>query len=103
MARHGVDGGFAGFTWHSDTVAFFKRNRAAIVERLREDAPDLGSESAFALVKSFRCLQPVDAEREESIMRCLCGARLRDDDTQVANALAWYAAEEIARELNPDI
>lgn len=37
---------------------------------------------------------------EASIARCLYGGRIRpgnDEDTQVANALAWFALEEVAQ------
>ena len=103
IARHGASGGYAGFIYYTDTIAFFKRNRKEIVELACSMAEEIGEPNAVALVKGFRCLQPVDAETEESIMRCLCGARLKDDDTNAANALAWFAAEEVAREMNPDV
>lgn len=102
IARHGVDGGFAGFTMHSDTVAFFKRNRELIKERVKMLASDFGEEP-LAMVANFNCLKPADDDTKESIARCLYGGRITDNDTHVANALAWFAAEEVAREMNPDI
>jgi hypothetical protein len=39
-----------------------------------------------------------DASGEAEIARALYG-RLERDDTQIPNALTWFAAEEVAREL----
>ena len=102
IARHGVDGGFAGFTYYTDTVPFFRRNRAAIVALVNGMAEEFGQEP-MALVAGFRCLEPADDETRASIGRCLYGGRVGDADTQVANALAWFAAEEVARAANPEV
>ena len=95
IVRGGIDGGFHGFIYYSDTVAFFKRNREAIRDMAREQAQDFGQD-VVSMVAGFRCLTD-DYETRESIARCLFGGRLTDEDTEVANALAWYAAEEVAR------
>jgi hypothetical protein len=106
IARHGADAGWPGFTYYSDTVAFFKAYRKDIAARVKAVAEEIG-EQPVTVVSGFNCLRPAsgpaDAETLESIGRCLYGARLTNDDTQVANALAWFALEEIARELNPDL
>ena len=96
VAAHGMDGGFCGFTYHSDTVPFFKRHRAEIRALVESMADSLGEEP-LAMVAGFNCLKPADHETKASIARCIYGGRLTDDDTQVANALAWFAGEEVAR------
>ena len=97
IVRGGIDGGFHGFIYYVDTVAFFKRNRADIAELVRRYADDFGQDSV-SVVAGFNCLKgDDDAETRESIARCLFGGRLRDEDTTVANALAWFAGEEVAR------
>lgn len=114
IARHGVDGGFAGFTYYSDTVPFFKRHRALIVELVNRMAEDLG-ENPAEMVAGFGCLAGHEvhrlpdhekrrklAEYLPSVSRCLYGGRLTDEDTIVANALAWFAAEEVARAMTED-
>jgi hypothetical protein len=95
ICLHGIDGGFHGFIYTRDTVAFFKRNRAEIVQLVRSMADDMGEEP-IAFVAGFRCLTS-DLETRESIARCIYGGRLTDDDDTVANALAWFAGEEVAR------
>lgn len=116
IANHGASAGFPGFTYYSDTVSFYKRNRAAIKELIERIADDLG-ENPIEMIAAFNCLGGQDMKRgnfgyEEdrqntlnnqkilqkyypSIARCLYG-RITHDDTTIANALAWFALEEIA-------
>lgn len=95
IANHGADGGFPGFTYHTDTVSFFKRHHRAILAALKEDADSLG-QSILQLVKSFRCLN--NDYSEEEIARSIYG-KVSRVDTQIANALAWYALERVAQEI----
>ena len=54
IANHGIDGGFHGFIYHSDTTAFANRNRAAIA-RLADELADSMGEDAVQMVKGFQC------------------------------------------------
>lgn len=101
VVRHGADAGYPGFTYYSDTVAFFRRHREAIAALVASTSDDMGEES-IGMVAGFRCLTD-DRETRESIARCLYGGRLTDADTTTANALAWFALEEVARALHPEI
>ena len=111
IRNHGVDGGFPGFTYTSDCVEFFVAHRADIVALVKQMADDTG-EPALEMVCCFNCLgghvrnagekasahiRKAVLEYSESVGRCIYGAPLTDDDDQVANALAWFAAEEVAR------
>ena len=93
IANHGVDGGFPGFTYYSDTVAFFRKHRKEITANLLTFADDMG-EDPVKMVSSWRCVGP---EFKTEVGQVVYGARLTDEHTTVANALAWYAVEEIAR------
>lgn len=97
ITNHGINGGFSGFIYYTDTIAFFKKNRGAIIELVREMAQDFGQDP-IEMVANFNCIRPADFETREEIARALYG-RIKADDTQVPNALAWFAAEEVAREL----
>lgn len=120
--RGGADAGFAGFTWYSDTVAFFKRCRKEIVALAEQQADGMG-ENTCEMVASFGCLagsrlkhdrtdgydcrttahnRAILNEYMPSVARCLYGGRLTDDDIDVANALAWFALEEVARAFEED-
>jgi hypothetical protein len=97
IVNHGINGGFSGFIYYCDTVAFFKKNRKAIVELVEQMADELGTDPV-SLVAGFNCLRNYcnDADGKREITRTLYG-RLQADDTQVANALAWFAGEEVSR------
>ena len=96
IVNHGIGGGFSGFIYYTETIRFFKKNRTVIVDLVREMAQDFG-QNPVDMVAGFNCLTD-DFETREEIARALYG-RLRSDDTQVANALAWFAAEEVARSI----
>lgn len=96
--EHGADAGWPGFTWHSDTVPWAKRHRAAILKACRDMMDDLGEPGTIAqFLGTFRCLRdyrPVDIESA-------LGSYPTDEDitTAVYNALAWFALEEVGRAL----
>ena len=95
IASYGVDGGFSGFIYYSDTVKFFDDNRNLIISELTELANELG-ESSIDMVKGFNCLNgDYDTEVEQVLMCMPC-----NDDTTVKNALAWFAAEQVAHQLS---
>ena len=101
VARHcNANAGWPGFTYYSDTIAFFKRHRAAIVSAVKEMAEEMGQD-VISFVASFQCLDD-DIETRDEIGRALYG-RLRADDTLVPNALAWFALEEAARAAFPNL
>lgn len=93
VCRGGIDGGFHGFIYTAETVAFAKRNRNAIAELAKSQAEDFG-QSTIAIVAGFNCLKDRKPSEDE-IGRCLYGA---GSDDQILNALAWYAGEEVCRE-----
>ena len=99
VARHGADSGFCGFTYYTDTVKFAAKHKADILERLKEDADSMGEGGVISMLAGFKCLK---GNSQEEIADGLYNPR-SDSRTNVFNALAWYACEEIARELNPDL
>jgi len=90
IARHGIDGGFHGFLYYSETIPFAKRNRKAILEMATQQADDFGA-GLVEMIKGFNCLK---GATETEIVEGLAGAT---DETLVPNGLAWYAGEEVAR------
>lgn len=93
VVNNGAAGGFGQFIYYSDTVKFYKKNKNEIVALCKEMASDFGQD-LIAFVAGFNCLNDDDETRDE-IGRTLYGRV--GDDTQVANALAWFALEEVAR------
>ncbi len=121
IANHGIDGGFSGFIYYSDTEPFARRNRALIAEMASDQANDFGT-NPIELIAGFNCFcrnrksrnrdefMPVDQrtslERQEDnalreqIAKALYTGKQDDDGENVLNALAWYAGEEVARAYN---
>lgn len=93
VASHGASGGFSGFIYYMDTVAFTKRNKAAVVASLENLASDIGEGGIISLLAGSNCLK---GESQEAIAGGLYNPR-HPDRTTVYNALAWYALEEACR------
>jgi hypothetical protein len=97
VTNHGINAGFHGFIYYTDTCKFAKRNRNAIRRLAEEQARDFG-ESPLTMIANFSCLR--DSELSEmEIAAVLLGTTSNDQaiDAQIFNALAWYAAEEVCR------
>lgn len=91
VTNHGAAGGFHGFTYYADTVPFAKRNKSVILEIARQMADDLG-EPLYKMIGGFNCLKISEGEAAEAIHNSRS-----DNATNVLNALAWYALEEVCR------
>lgn len=96
ISNHGIDGGFHGFIYYSDTKPFAKRNRAAIAKMASDQASDFGT-GVIEMIQNFGCFRngtkPTDSEVGSALY---AGKDL--NSSGVLNALAWYAGEEVARE-----
>ena len=91
VSMYGAAGGFAGFIYYTDTCRFYAVNRDAILEAVRDMCDGLGEEP-IQFVRSFNCLDATESE----VGLTLYGSK-KQHDTQVANVLAWFALEEVAR------
>ena len=92
ISNYGIGGGFSGWIYYNETCEFYAKNQQLIVDMVEKQADDYGYQSAQELVKVFRGM---DATMSE-IGYTLYGTK-RQHDNYVANALAWYAAEEVSR------
>jgi hypothetical protein len=97
IAEHGIDGGFNGFIYTVDTCRFFRRHKKAIVELAESLAQNIGEE-VLTMIQGFKCVGKDYSISE--IGKVLYGS-WKDDDvhTMIGNAMAWFAAEEAAREV----
>jgi hypothetical protein len=97
ISSHGADTGWGGWTYTADTTKFTKANRALIVQALSSQAADLG-EDLLSLVAGFNCLRSYKPSVSD-VGRVLFSARGGDEDTRtnIENALAWSALEDVAR------
>lgn len=100
VARHGADAGWPGFTYTADTVDFYKRHKADILDLAKTMSNDFG-QGMLEMVAGFRCIKDCGITADE-IGEALYSGRGENADT-IRNAMAWFALEEVARELNPEI
>lgn len=92
VTNHGADSGFSGFTYYTDTVNFTERNQAEILQACGDMASDLGESSRYAMIAGFQCLKMQPDEVAEAIYN-----KRIEERTNVFNALAWFALEEVSR------
>lgn len=97
VSSHGIDGGFHGFIYTSDTKAFAKRNRKAIAEMASAQASEFGM-GVMEMIRSFGCFRNYSEKpTDEEIGMALYAGREPENSAPVLNALAWYAGEEVCR------
>lgn len=93
VVNHGASGGFSNFTYYADTCKFYAAYQPEIVAMATAMAEDFG-ESVVEMVNNFVCLGK-DYTVDE-IGKTLYGSEGKHE-TIVANALAWFALEEVCR------
>jgi len=91
ICNYGAAGGFNGFIYYTDTVAFTKKNHALIMELLNNYADDMGV-NVLELLSGFNCFKGMN---EHEIFDGLMNPR-SDDRTTIYNGLAWFALEEVS-------
>lgn len=96
VTNHGIDAGFSGFTYYTDTHSFAMQNRKLIVALLEETASELG-EDVVSMVSHFGVFRnsPMDAEDKKELYKYLGGGR--PQQSAITNVMAWFAAEEVCR------
>lgn len=91
ISRHSIADGYTGFIYYSETVAFWRKNRAKISALMNYEADCLG-ENVLGMVSRFNSLKDYTADE---IGRALYG-NYNGDFTQIYNYFAWFAAGEVA-------
>ena len=98
VANHGISGGYGGFVYYDDTIAFAKKHKKIILENVKQFADEIG-ESFAKVIADFSCLKK-SGITDDDVITALMYPRSCEEYiiTQVYNALAWYAGETVARE-----
>jgi hypothetical protein len=103
IINHGISVGFSGFIYYSETTDFAKRNIRLIREMARQQADDFGM-GMLEMIQGFNCLMTRERVKPycfdysvDYIGETVFGD---GDDTQILNALAWYAAEEVCHQFS---
>ncbi len=94
--NHGIDGGFNGFIYYSDTRIFAIKHQKQIVEMLEEMADSMGEE-VVSMVSHFGVFRnnPMDSDNKKDLYKYLSG--VKPSQGTITNVMAWFAAEEVCR------
>ena len=97
VVRNGANVGWSGFTYYADTVPFFHRNRAEILQALQDRADYLGEKSAMHYVADFKGLNASFGE----IAFALYAGKLKQlfDAVDVPIAISWWVLEFICYDI----
>jgi len=95
--RNGINGGYSGFIYYTETHKFAIKNRKSIIALLEELAFHLYDNDVVEMVKSFNTFRRNGMDKDElrDLYRYLGGAKV--EQGSITNIMAWFAAEEVAR------
>lgn len=93
IANHGINGGFNGFIYYTDTIRFANENITELLAFGKDQAQQFDMSGVYSLVASFGCLPDLNTD---DVAEAVHDAS-HEEYEQVMNALAWYAAEEVSR------
>ena len=113
--KHGMTGGFSGFTYYSETKEFYLKNKKEINELLEHDGLDFGYNDtwheslndladvclegdklgAISMVLNLRCSE---YSLTEEVYTSMYDGYDSECDTTVANCISWYVVESLASE-----
>jgi hypothetical protein len=94
--NHGIDGGYSGFIYCSDTHQFAMKHRKTIVSMLENDANEFGQEIT-EMVAGFGVFRnsAMDHEDKRELYKYIGGGKC--EQSTITNLMAWYAAENVCR------
>lgn len=95
--NYGIQCGFGGFIYYTDTHKFAMKFRKLIVQLLEEDAEQLGEGDVIQMVSGFGQFRrsKMDSDDRRELYKYLAGARC--EQSTITNLMAWYAAESVCR------
>ena len=93
ITKHGISGGFNGWIYYTETGDFYSKNQVEIVKLVEYQMKEYDYQSAQEMINRFKSIDATISE----IGHTLYGDK-RHHDTQIANALAWFAAEAVVGE-----
>lgn len=93
ITKHGISGGFIGWIYYAETCQFYAKNQSSIVKLVEYQMKEYDYPSAQEMINRFNSIDATISE----IGHTLYGNKSQHD-TQVANALAWFAAESVVGE-----
>ena len=98
-AENGANIGIGNFIYYSDTIPFYKKNRAAIVSHIERTAAEFGTD-IFSMVQDFGVFRNSEKPTPTEIGKALWDkSHTYPDLTSLYNVFAWYALEEVSQGL----
>jgi hypothetical protein len=95
-SKHGADGGFSGFFYHSETIAFFLHNRKDIIKNLELTAEALGTD-LIKMIQGFGVFRYTTPPTTGAIGKALWDTgRVQESLTELYNVFAWFCLEEVS-------
>ena len=96
VINHGINVGFSGFIYYSETHEFAMKYRKQIIKMLTNSADDLGIE-IVEMVSGFRIFSnsKMDNDDRMDLYKYLGGGKC--EQGTITNIMAWFAAEEVCR------
>ncbi len=94
-----AEDGYNGFIYYSETIDFWKKNKKEIIQSLKDLAFDLGEKSYLDVVLGFNTFKKSDITIDDIAEVIYANNTNNDYYTTIANALSWYALEQVAWEL----
>ena len=99
VAQYGANQGTGGaFIFTDECVRFYEKNKSAIISMLTRTADELGGDMV-TLITGFNCLKDID---KNDVAMFFVQGKSSSQYKNIANALAWYAAEEVCRMYRDD-
>ncbi|GHV93104.1 hypothetical protein AGMMS50268_36070 [Spirochaetia bacterium] len=95
-SKHGADGGFSGFYYHSETIAFFVHNRRDIIKNLELLAEELG-EDIIKMVQGFGVFRYTTPPTAGEVGKALWDTgKVQENLTELYNVFSWFCLEEVS-------
>ena len=94
--NHGINGGYSGFIYYSETHDFAMKHRKQIIALLTEQAESLGEE-IISMVANFGVFRHSKMNNEDrmDLYKYIGGGKC--EQGTITNLMAWFAAEEVCR------
>jgi len=94
VTNHGASGGYGGWIYYTETNAFTRRHKKAILTYAAEQAKEFG-QGLLEMIAGFNVFKR-DPVSVDEVARAIYQGK-GDMVEQILNVLAWYALEEVAR------
>lgn len=95
IVNHGVDAGFSGWIYYTETCPFFQKHRQSILKCAEDMAINLG-EDMLSMINSFGCMRELELSLSELAQSLFTNKG--ELVTQVHNCMSWFIVEEVSRD-----